>query len=39
MPIVPISSGNIAPKAATGGMKLLQRLETVVCWRLPAIRQ
>jgi hypothetical protein len=38
MPIVPISIGNIAPKAAAGGTKLLQRLETVVPSRLPAIR-
>jgi hypothetical protein len=29
-PIVPISVGNIAPKAATGGVKFLQALESVV---------
>src|ERR1035438_2920209 len=38
MPVVPIGIGNIAPKAAAGGVEFLQKLESVVRWRLPALR-
>jgi hypothetical protein len=38
-PVVPVGIGNIVPEAAAGGVEFLQRLESVVRWRLPAIRR